>query len=147
MRIGWGIAVVTQAELELARQLLAVGDRHAAEVEVFHVGRRLAELSRRNVEALAPSAERYEATTAVIGGTVLPADGSDPHVGLLRDLRHLHVLAAGVVLDWTVLGQGAKAARDAELVAVVARATTQTARTVKWTTTLLKTSAPQALTS
>ncbi len=148
MRIGWMVGVVAAAEEQLAEQLLDVGRRHADDPEIFHTANRLAELSARNGRALLPFARQYGLPAQPAEPPIAPpSDGDDPHVGLLRDLRHLHVLAAGVVLDWTALGQGAGAARDAELSAAVTHAQTQTTRTVKWTTTMLKTGAPQALTS
>ena len=142
------VGVVAAAEQQLAEQLLAAAQRHPEEAELFHTANRLAGLSARNARSLLPFAERY-GLTRVPGAAPLavPPDAEDPHVGELRELRHLHVLAAGVVLDWTALGQGAAAARDHELAAVVAAAVTETTRTVKWTKTLLKTSAPQVLTS
>jgi hypothetical protein len=142
------IGVVAAAEQQLAEQLLDAAARHPAEAELFHTAHRLAGLSARNADALLPFAERHRLPAPPAAPpAALPADVEDPHVGVLRELRHLHVLATGVVLDWTALGQGAAAARDQELVAVVDAARTQTARTVKWAAGLLKTAAPQALTS
>ncbi len=142
------IGVTAAAEEQLAEQLREVGRRHAAEAEVLLTANRLAELSSRNAEALRPFGAKYGPSREPEEPPMRPpADGDDPHVGLLRDLRHVHVLAAGVVLDWTALGRGAAAARDEELTQAVSYATTQTTRTVKWTKTMLKTAAPQALTS
>ncbi len=142
------VGATAAAEAQLRTQLLDVGRRHAAEAEIFHTANRLAELSARSAASLRPFAEKYGHDPAAAAPPLqAPADGDDPHVGLLRDLRHLHVLAAGVVLDWTALGQGAAGARDRELSAVAAQGSAEATRTVKWTRTMLKTGAPQALTS
>jgi hypothetical protein len=75
--------------------------------------------------------------------------GRRPETGLvlLRDLRALHLLYAEASIDYTILGQGAQASRDAALLADVSHCHTQTLRGMKWTVTRLKTAAPQVLTS
>ena len=72
---------------------------------------------------------------------------AEPGLLLLRDLRALHVLAAGASLDWVALGQAAQAARDTELLEAVSACHRGTLRTLKWTTYRLKEAAPQTLTS
>jgi len=71
----------------------------------------------------------------------------EPGVLLLRDLRQAHLLAAAASIDWTLLGQGALAARDAELLDLVTACHPQTLRVLRWSTTRLKVTAPQVLTS
>lgn len=66
---------------------------------------------------------------------------------LMRDLRKLHLLAAEASIDWTILGQGAQAARDQELLDAVTAWHPETLRALRWTTTRLKGAAPQVLTS
>jgi len=77
------------------------------------------------------------------------ADPRPPGAGvlLLRDLRELHLLSATASINRVTLGQGAQAAKDAELLAVVSECHAQTLRGMKWTVTRLKTAAPQVLTA
>jgi hypothetical protein len=75
--------------------------------------------------------------------------GSRPEPGmlLLRDLREIYLLASQASIDWTVLAQGAQAAKDRDLLAIVSECRTDQLRTLKWATTRIKEAAPQTLTS
>lgn len=146
MKLDAAIAEVRAAEAAVAGALDAVGARHEGDHDVFHMTRTLRRLADANLEALAPVAERYGATGA-------PDPAPEPHraadggLALLDDLRALHLRYAEASIDWVLLGQGAQAARDAELLDVVSRCHAQTLRGLKWTVTRLKETAPQALTS
>jgi hypothetical protein len=72
---------------------------------------------------------------------------SEPSLLLLTDLRHLHLAAAGVSLDWELLAQGAQAAKDAELLALATRCHPHSLRQMRWANAMLKTLSPQALLS
>jgi Molybdopterin oxidoreductase Fe4S4 domain len=69
--------------------------------------------------------------------------GRQPPAGilLLRDLRTLYLMAQECEIDWVMVGQGAKAARDKELLETV----TQCVQ-VKWLTTRIREASPQTLT-
>jgi hypothetical protein len=159
VKIGLAIRDVRDAEAALGHELGRIGERHRADHDVFHLSRTLIKLHHANLEALAPFGERY-------GTSVDPADaeggegplararermseltGRRPEAGLLLllDLRRLHLLYAEASVNWVLLGQGAQAVRDAELLAVVDQCHTQTLRGMKWTLTRLKTAAPQVL--
>jgi hypothetical protein len=71
----------------------------------------------------------------------------EPGLLLLADLRHLHRVAAGVSLDWELLGQGAQAAKDSELLALTKRCHPQALRQMRWANAMLKVLAPQVLAS
>jgi hypothetical protein len=62
----------------------------------------------------------------------------EPGLLLLRDLRALHLLYAEASIDWVILGQGAQAARDTDLLDTVSSCHTRTLRGMKWTVTRLK---------
>jgi hypothetical protein len=151
MKIGSTIEQLAASEQELADELIKVGERHAAEHDVFHLTRTLAKIERGHIGSLAPHADRYGASldppTEEPPPSKLLADRSDAALLLLHDLRELHLLAAGASLDWTVLGQAAQAATDTQLLEVVTAAHPETLRTLKWTTYRIKQAAPQALTS
>ena len=144
MKIDLAIEAVSASEARLARELLDLGERHRADHDVFHLTRTLAEQAQQRISQLEPHATRYGASTE-------PGDEArgreDGAVALLHDLRTLHLLAAAASIDWTVLGQGAQAARDPELLATVTSCHPGALQTLKWTTTRLKEAAPQALTS
>ena len=160
MKLALAIGEVAGAERRLADGLLEVGERHRADHDVFHVTRTLSELERGHVAMLEPHAERH--------GAAIDADGAEPNgrglldramekgaelvgrapeasLALLGDLRRLHELAARASIEWVILGQGAQAARDEELLSVVGACHPETLRTLKWTTYRIKEAAPQTL--
>jgi hypothetical protein len=75
--------------------------------------------------------------------------GRRPESGLLllRDLRKLYALASEASVDWVILGQGAQAANDRELLQVTKECHPDTLRTLKWANTMIKNVSPQVLTS
>ena len=172
MKLGLAIEQVANAERELADRLLAVGERHRTDHDVFHMTRTLAKKERAHLDALARHAGRYGASvgdrddasagggngsgragsgqllqTAREKGAELLGRRPEPGLLLLRDLRELHLLAAGASLDWVALAQGAQAAKDTNLLATVSECHDETLKTLKWTTYRLKEAAPQALTT
>jgi hypothetical protein len=62
-------------------------------------------------------------------------------------MRKLHLIAAEASINWTILGQAAQAARDPALLQTVTESHPDTLRALRWTTTKLKETAPQVLTS
>ena len=66
-------------------------------------------------------------------------------IGLLRDLQDLYLMAAECDICWTVVGQGARGARDRDLQDVVQRSEGETAVQLQWLRTRMKAAAPQAL--
>jgi hypothetical protein len=75
--------------------------------------------------------------------------GRRPESGLLllRDLRQLSSLASDVSINWVILGQGAQAARDHELLQTVRECHAQNLRQMKWANTMIKQISPQVLMS
>ena len=67
------------------------------------------------------------------------------HLGLVRDLHDLYLMATECDITWTIVGQAAQAARDRNLLAVVTTGETSTAAQLAWLRTRIKQSAPQAL--
>jgi hypothetical protein len=161
MKIGLAIEQVADAEAKLVDELVAVGERHRTDHDVFHVTRTLAKLENGHVEALAAHADRY--------GTSIDGDRRDspgepgplhrvveksaeligrrpePALLLLRDLREIYLLASETSIDWVMLAQGSQAVKDTELLDVVSKCHDETLRTVKWATYRIKTASPQAL--
>jgi hypothetical protein len=161
MKIDVAIGEVGSAEAALADLLLRVGERHRVDHDVFHLTRTLAAKSRDSLLALADAAARYGVALDLDAGvaagglrTALREKSSEllgrhPQAGLLllRDLREVHLHAAAASIDWTILGQGAQAVRDEDLLATVTSRHPFALKTLKWTTTRLKEAAPQVLAS
>jgi hypothetical protein len=72
--------------------------------------------------------------------------GRLPESGLLL-LRELYVLASEASISWVILGQGAQAAKDRELLQAIQECHPDTLRTLKWTNTKIKETSPQVLMS
>lgn len=160
MKLDLALRELHRSEKSLARDLLAVSDRHREEHEIHHVAQDLACWSGDHVKELAEAAQRYDlrldtdvqpranplrAIRAVVSelGPVGPESG----LLLLADLRKLHRKAAGVPVDWELLAQGAQAVQDTGLVELAQRCHPQTLRQLKWTNAMLKTLSPQVLTT
>jgi hypothetical protein len=157
MKIDLAIREVGKAEAELADLLLQVGERHRVDHDVFHMSRTLAAKSRESLLALSDAAARY--------GAALDLDAGEPSAALrarsselvgrhpqgalllLRDIREVHLRAAEASINWVILGQGAQAVRDEDLLATVTRRHPFALKTLNWTTTRLKEAAPQILAS
>ena len=138
-----------------------VGERHAVEHDVYHLGHTLAKQCADHLERLAPFAERYGASPA--------ADRVDESPGLLetlrhkssellgrsetsgllllRDLRNLYLTAQEAELAWIILAQAAQAVRDGELLREVTLCHEEAEMRGKWLRTKIKESAPQVLAS
>jgi hypothetical protein len=149
-----------RSENNLATDLLKVSDQHKADHEIYHVARDLARWSQQHVHELAEIGQRYglnlkdnpeddsgllatvrSKTSKLVGRRL------EPGLLLLADLRHLQRVAAGVSLDWELLGQGAQAAKDSELLALTKRCHPQSLRQMRWTNATLKVLSPQILAS
>jgi hypothetical protein len=160
MKLGMAISQVAKAEEKLADSLWQIGERHKSDHDVFHVTKALAGLERGHIETLAKQAERYDGSVdedaaepderglidkAMEKSAELIGRRPEPALLLLRDLRHLHELAARASIEWVILGQGAQAAKDEELLSAVSECHAETLRTLKWTTYRIKEAAPQIL--
>ena len=163
MKVGIALREAHDAETDLAAELLRVGERHRTDHDVFHLSRTLSAWCDRHVRRLAAHAERYDVSLdagAVADeqdrgllarlrekGAELAGGRPEPGLLLLRDLRELHLAAARASLAWTVLGQGAQAVRDGELLETVTACHPETIRTMKWTVQKVKEASPQVLAS
>ncbi|WP_150241813.1 hypothetical protein [Nocardiopsis quinghaiensis] len=157
MKIHLALHELYGSESALADELLRMADQHADEHEVRHVSMDLARWSREHVRELAAAGERYGLNlgdSEVDAPEPLPeeagalsGDSSDPELLLLADLRRLHRMAAGVSLDWDLLGQGAQVVADTELLALTKRCHPRSLRQMTWADAMLKTVSPQILSS
>lgn len=160
MRLDEAVRLAIEAEEDLATELARVAGRHAADHDVYHLGHTLAKRGREHLTLLAPLAESFgvpapdaEAGSAERGpvDTVrrMAADAvgrsSLPGLRLLLDLRDCYLTAQRAEVTLVILGQGAKAARHAELQAVAEACREETEGTAKWLRTKMKEASPQVL--
>ncbi|MFH9264910.1 hypothetical protein ACH4KN_11700 [Streptomyces sp. NPDC017546] len=148
-------------ERQLANTLIVIGERHSSEHEVHHVARDLARWSNEHCLRLAETAGHYgldldgpsqksaSGWVPAIGEKTAEAVGHRPEPGplLLRDLRELHLGAAGNSLYWEMLAQAGQAAKDTRLLELAASCHPRTLRQMRWTNTMVKNLSPQLLTS
>jgi hypothetical protein len=150
-----------RAETDLARDLLALADRHRAEHEVFHVARDVAVWSQIHVRRLAEIAPDYGVRLNPTPRWARPRPLPDvvrelaarlrrrpePGLLLLADLRHVHRTAAGVSLDWELLAQAAQGMKQRPLLELAQDCHPQTLRQMRWANSQLKESSTQVIAS
>lgn len=148
-------------ERQLAKELIVIAERHSTEHEVHHVARDLIAWSNEHclrlketaghygLELDGPSRKSTSGLVPTIREKAAEAISHRPEPGLLllRDLRALHLGAAGNSLYWEMLAQAGQAAKDARLLHLAAACHPQTLRQMRWTNTMIKNLSPQLLTS
>jgi hypothetical protein len=152
VKLDKAIEDVHNAEAELAKQLRSVGERHAAEPDLYHLGQTLARQCAEHLGRLAPFAQRYGAGTHHLesprrGSTEPDADSAQTGLLLLRDLRELYLAAQDAEMTWVILNQAARAVRDWELVEVAGVCQEAAQARAKWVRTRIKESCTQVLAS
>ncbi|OBK14529.1 hypothetical protein [Mycobacterium asiaticum] len=159
MKIKLAIAELHRSERKLARGLNGIAARHRSDQDISHLAGDLAAWSQSHVGELAAHGRHYglrlRATPQVTprSGPVQSSLATllrrrpEPGLLLLADLRHIHRLAAGVSLDWELLGQAGQAVKDQELIEVTARCHPETLRQMRWANAMLKELSPQILTA
>jgi hypothetical protein len=148
MHLAHYLGLLHRSQTELAAAFREVVAAHRDEADVFHTCERLARQCDRHAGRLEPFARRYgeEASdeperlhSELFQG---PRTGG---IGLLRDLHDLYLMAAECDMAWTLIGQAAQGARDAELLEVVQDCEGETAIQLAWLRGRMKDAAPQAL--
>lgn len=160
MKLGLVIHELHRSEGSLAADLVKVAQRHKVEHGIYHVARDLARWSQAHVRELVAVGRRYELHLSdktedddgLLAGvrekaSELLVHYPQPGLLLLADLRRLHRTAAGVSLDWELLGQGAQAAKDTEPLSLTKRCHPETLRQMRWANAMLKEISPQVLIS
>jgi hypothetical protein len=157
MKIDHSIRDVQDAEMDLAKQLYRLSDRHAADGGVHHLSRDLARRCEERLRQLGAHSQRYgvetsgHTTASSVLSTVRQATSSMvartelAGMSLLADLRDTYLVAMRTELAWTILQQAAASVRDGELLNVAQQCREDTETCGKWLRTMVKTSAPQAL--
>lgn len=158
-KMGRMLKAVADSETELADEMAKARERHESDNEVHHMLGLLRQWSVGHLEQLHPFGARYAGqdlplededdspigtTIRRIGGQVLsptPASGAL----LLRDLRHLYLLAQQVAADYLIASTAAYAWADRELMLTLTTCNDETQRVIGWLITQLKTKSPQVL--
>ncbi|HEU5130243.1 MAG TPA: hypothetical protein VFU12_19855 [Glycomyces sp.] len=159
-RVAMAIKELHRSENDLAGELLGVSDRHKADHELFYLGRDLARWSQLHVRKIAEAGRGYgldldavaKDDAAVLAavrqkGAELLGRHHAPSMLMLRDLRKVHRMAAGVSLDWEILAQTAQALNDRELLELAESCHPQTLRQLRWANAALKENAAQIMVS
>lgn len=159
-KVGLALGELHRGENDLATTLLGLADRQKVDHEIFHVARDIAAWSSEHVARIAEVASDYgvdlEPEAHAEPGLLARAQQKtaelagrhhDTGMLLLADLRRVHVLAAGVSLDWEVLAQTAQALKDETLLSVASDAHPQTLRQMRWANAKIKELSPQVMTT
>jgi|SRR5215212_928275 hypothetical protein len=148
MQLAHYLGLLHRAQEQLAQAFREIGEGHADEQDVFHQCRRLARQCDSHAEALKPFADRYgeeaDDEPERLHSTLFEGARKGP-LGLLRDLHDLYLMASESDITWTLVGQAAQGARDAELLDVVRRCEGETSIQLKWLKSRMKEAAPQTL--
>ena len=161
MKLDRAISEVGEAEATLRSKLLSLTDRHVSESDVFYTGHTLARACADQLVALQPVASRYSASLPApesgdtsramkaVEHTVSSILGRHESAGLrlVDDLRSAYLAAQAAELDWTVLLQAAKAARDRDLIDVASTGQEHAERCGKWLRSRIKQSSAQVFAS
>ncbi|MBS9534580.1 hypothetical protein KIH27_13380 [Mycobacterium sp. M1] len=132
----------------LAASYRLVAEGHRLDFDVHYACLGFAGQCENHCGALTSVAERYADVAEPAPDHLRPAGLDCPRsgpIGLLRDLQDVYQLASFLDITWTLVGQAAQAARDRELMAVVARCNQQTTGQLAWLRARMKAEAPQAL--
>lgn len=157
-KVGLAIRELHRSESDLADQLMQISDRHKVDHEIFYVARDIARWSAQHVGELARVGKDYGLDLDADGkhdhrivatlrqkGSELMGRHHAPSLLLLRDLREVQRMAAGVSLDWEILAQTGQAMADRELLSTAKRCHPQTLRQLHWANAKLKEISAQAL--
>jgi hypothetical protein len=136
-----------------------MGERHAVEHDLYHLGHTLAQQCAGRVQQLVPFAGKYGASlhqgkiAASPGVLAALRQKSSELIGrseqsgllLLRDLRHLYLAAQEAEIAWVILVQAAQAIRDGDLLHLACTCREQAETCGKWLRTRIKESSPRIL--
>jgi hypothetical protein len=162
MKLGAALEHLRRSVDDLGDEIRAVGERHAAQQDLYHMGHTLADRIDSLARSLDPFMEAYgQGSGNGQGGegmkalaekvrrttSTIAARSSKTGPLLLRDLRELFADASTAEIDWMIVRQGAMAARDERLVNATTVGLEETGRVLRWLKTRIKEASPQILMS
>jgi hypothetical protein len=148
MHLAHYLAILHQAQVNLAGAFRQVAEAHHGEPDILYLCQQQAQRCDKHAEQLAPLARHYAEGAPEEPERLHSELFHGPRaggIGLLRDLQDLYLMAAECDICWTVVGQAARGARDPSLIDLVTRCEGETAIQLKWLRTRMKQAAPQAL--
>jgi hypothetical protein len=148
MHLAHYLALLHRSQTRLGEAFRTVARGHTDEHDVNAICHKLAAQCDRHAEQLKPFADRYgedaDDEPERLHGEIFGGPRSGP-LGVLRDLHDLYLMANECDIAWTLVGQAAQGARDAELLATVQACEGETAMQITWTRGRMKEAAPQTL--
>ncbi len=148
MHLAHYLGLLHKAQLDLAEAFVEVAEAHGDEPDVHVECERLASQCIAHAQQLQPFVARYGEDAVDeperLHSELFQGTRSGP-LGLLGDLHDLYLMASECDLSWTIVGQGAKGARDDDLIEVVNACEHETSIQQSWLLTRMKQAAPQAL--
>ena len=148
MNLGHYVSHLCSALADLDEACRAVAAAHAEEPDVDIDCTRYAERCADQARLLDSFLDRYPSTAGEDEGTGSGASWRGPRdgpLGLLRDLHDLYLMSCDCDISWTIVAQGAQAARDLELLDVVRRCEPHVSTQTAWMRSRMQQAAPQVL--
>jgi hypothetical protein len=142
------LALLERSQRELAVAFRSVSDAHGADADVARMCNRFAAQCEAHEAKLGPFVARYADNAgdepAALHSKLFQGPREGP-LALLRDLHDLYLMASECDVVWTIVGQAAQGAREADLFAVVSSCEHETSMQMHWAKSRMKQSAPQVL--
>ena len=148
MHLGHYIAMLHHSQQSLIDGYRAIGEAHADEPDVRIECERFARQTASHQAQLAPVHPRYAQAAESEPEHLLSDLFGGPRggpLGLLRDLHDLYLASTESDICWTLITQGARGARDIELLDIATRCEREVAVQLAWLRSKMKQAAPQAL--
>lgn len=160
-KVGLFLSELHEAETDLAAEYRVVGERHAADHDVFYICHTFALQCEQHAERVRGIAEEFEKRLSDPSGSEtlhnvmaglrqktsdLLGRRAESGLLLLRDLRQLYLMAEEANVHWIVFGQVAQALRRGDLLTEGSTLHKQTLTQIKWLKTRIKQASPQVLT-
>jgi hypothetical protein len=148
MHLGHYIKLLDHSQQTLTTAFREIGAAHSDEPDVRIDCERFAAHVEQHTAQLTPAIDKYRGDTdsepEQLLSTLFRGPRTGP-LGLLRDLHDLYLLATECDIAWTLIEQGAKGARDPQLIGVADACHPDVTVQLAWLRSRMKQAAPQAL--
>jgi hypothetical protein len=148
MHLGHYIKLLHHSQETLTTAFREIAAAHADEPDVRVDCEKFAVRVEQHAAALEPSLQRHLSSSddepEHLLGRLFHGPRSGP-LGLLRDLHDLYLLTTECDISWTLIAQGARGARDAQLIGIADACQPDVTVQLAWLRSRMKQAAPQAL--